>query len=245
MKRIIKHLKENWISHLFETLVVVVGILMAFTLNNWNERRKQEILEIQYLERLVADLAKDTVYYNQRINYAKLAKSELNTFIHEVYEIQESFDDAKKLIGHLFVNTDHLTTNNSAFRELSSTGNLSIFRNQELKESISDYYRLNEELASNIQEFNLVSTQYLVEMSRVVRNFSKFLEHMPYDNPKMFLEGEWEFLNDPSSEKFQSLESMASMYWFRFYEHLDHFQNLKSSSSDLISQIHLELDVRK
>ena len=45
MKKIIKHLQENWIRHGFETQVVMVGILGAFTLNNWNEVRKDRIIE--------------------------------------------------------------------------------------------------------------------------------------------------------------------------------------------------------
>ena len=37
MKKIIKHFKENWIKHGFETLYVIVGILVAFSLDDWNE----------------------------------------------------------------------------------------------------------------------------------------------------------------------------------------------------------------
>jgi hypothetical protein len=32
-----------------EILLVVIGILIALQVNTWNEKRKQEILEIQYL----------------------------------------------------------------------------------------------------------------------------------------------------------------------------------------------------
>ena len=48
MKKIINHLKENWIRHGFETLVVAVGILVAFTLNNWNEGRKTTLEDKRY-----------------------------------------------------------------------------------------------------------------------------------------------------------------------------------------------------
>ena len=53
MQKIIDHLKENWLKHAFETLVVVVGILVAFSLTNWNETRKtaakeQEVLKLLY-----------------------------------------------------------------------------------------------------------------------------------------------------------------------------------------------------
>ena len=56
MKKIINHLKENWIRHGFETLVVTVGILGAFTLSNWSERKKAEIAEIEIYKEIKDDL---------------------------------------------------------------------------------------------------------------------------------------------------------------------------------------------
>ena len=56
MKKIINHLKENWIRHGFETLVVTVGILGAFTLNNWNEWRKDRLKEKEILTDLIENL---------------------------------------------------------------------------------------------------------------------------------------------------------------------------------------------
>ena len=49
MKKIINHLKDNWVQHGFETFVIIVGILGAFLLNSWNEDRNQRIREIQLL----------------------------------------------------------------------------------------------------------------------------------------------------------------------------------------------------
>ena len=40
MMKIIKGFKGNWIRHGFETLYVIVGILVAFSLDDWNESRK-------------------------------------------------------------------------------------------------------------------------------------------------------------------------------------------------------------
>ena len=52
MRKIITHLKENWIRHGFESFVVVVGILGAFALNNWNESLKNSRTEEKLLIRL-------------------------------------------------------------------------------------------------------------------------------------------------------------------------------------------------
>lgn len=59
MKKIINHLTENWIRHGFETLVVTIGILGAFTLNNWNEGRKEEIFERKVLNELRISLLRN------------------------------------------------------------------------------------------------------------------------------------------------------------------------------------------
>ena len=50
MKKIIKHFKNNWYRYGLETLVVIVGILVAFTLNSWNEARKNRALEKAYIK---------------------------------------------------------------------------------------------------------------------------------------------------------------------------------------------------
>lgn len=58
----------------------------------------------------------------------------------------------------------------------------------------------------------------------------------------MYLEGEWDFINDPKSEKFQSMELTALVYYDRNREYLTHFNRLKSLSSNL--KIKLEETLR-
>jgi len=69
MKTIFIHLKENWIKYGFETLAFLVSILVAFSLNNWNEERKDRILEIEILFEIRQNLIQDLADHNQNIDF--------------------------------------------------------------------------------------------------------------------------------------------------------------------------------
>ena len=69
MKKIIEHLRENWIKHGFETLYVIVGILVALSLDSWNEKRKERILEIEILSEIKENLIQDFEDHNQNIRF--------------------------------------------------------------------------------------------------------------------------------------------------------------------------------
>ena len=55
MKKLIKHLMENWIRYGFETLTILMGIVGALTFENWNEDRKDRSKEHILLQQLKGD----------------------------------------------------------------------------------------------------------------------------------------------------------------------------------------------
>lgn len=59
MKRILETLADNWPQYLLEIIVIMVGILGAFLLNNWNEERKEKREEIKTLSELKSNLQSD------------------------------------------------------------------------------------------------------------------------------------------------------------------------------------------
>ena len=54
-----------------EILLVVIGILIALQVNNWNEQRKGNILEAEYYCRLLEDLMQDGEQINALIQLAE------------------------------------------------------------------------------------------------------------------------------------------------------------------------------
>jgi hypothetical protein len=244
--RIFKHLRSDWFRYGFETIAVVVGILVAFALDNWNEERKQDLLEIEYLNGLTADLANDTIYYNHRIANSEWIVEHHMDFIHQMYLTQNSLEDVRELFKNVDYNSEHLTTQNSTYIELINSGNLSILSNTVLKDLIIDYYRENERAAEHVSEFNEVSSRHLVEIGNVVRNYAKLHNFQVdiYDNSFRITKNEWAFINDPLSEKFQTIEYTVVVYRLKHTAFLNHFMHLKDLSVKLINDLQKELAAR-
>ena len=50
-----------------EIILIIFGILIALQINNWNEKRKEGILEKQILREIQDNLMLDTTYFASRI----------------------------------------------------------------------------------------------------------------------------------------------------------------------------------
>jgi translation initiation factor 2 beta subunit (eIF-2beta)/eIF-5 len=66
------HMENNKTTRYFkyaigEIILVVIGILIALQINNWNEERKAKIVETKVVKRLIADVKADSIFYNSRL----------------------------------------------------------------------------------------------------------------------------------------------------------------------------------
>jgi hypothetical protein len=68
MKKIIKHFKKNWIRHGFETFAVLIGVLAAFALNDWNEKRVDRKKEQELLVQIRENVLRNMDELNSDIN---------------------------------------------------------------------------------------------------------------------------------------------------------------------------------
>jgi len=245
-KKAIKHLKKNWIKYGFETFVVIVGILIAFALSNWNENRLQRKLEMQYLKRLVIDLKADSVYYEGRVKRSENEIKINREVIIGMYQSQNSLDEVKDLFNKIGWDTEQLTTQNVTYIEMTNSGQLDIIVNQDLKEAIIQYYMRNEEASKHVSEFNEVSTRFLINagVSANDMRFYKYNDDIYFDTNYITNE-DWSFMNDPTSVKFKALEQALAVYKAKNQEFIEqHFKPLKELASQLIKKVQNELDSR-
>lgn len=129
-----------------EIILVVIGILLALQVNNWNEERKEIKLEKRFLERLYADLDKDIINISNSYN-ANDRRQERALFLLASYDsielIKERpnyFIESIEYAGY----TNNPVINDHTFEEIKSSGQLSIIRNDELRMTLMAYYSARE-----------------------------------------------------------------------------------------------------
>ena len=63
-----------------EIVLVVIGILIALSINNWNEERKTKLKAQVYIDQIINDIGKDTLNINDLIKTAKIEDTYISNY---------------------------------------------------------------------------------------------------------------------------------------------------------------------
>lgn len=133
--------EQNWLTVVVEILVVVVGIVLALQVDNWNSNANERNLEQLYLQRLAEDIQGDMEGFR---NLREIFKNK-HEFIDQLKTIdcceQIRLDPnlwVRRLRYSLFVSLPSIRS--ATFDELAGSGRLAIIQDMELRASIAEYY---------------------------------------------------------------------------------------------------------
>ena len=200
MKKILNHIRKNWIRHGFETLVVTVGILGAFTLNNWNEDRKSGKVELKILEELYAVLKGGALegeleFQKAQITQNKKSKASGELIIKHFDDNLPYHDSLKLHFGK--AHTRYLGLIKAHAYQNAKNYGLGFIANDSLKELLTWTYETNSIWLTELNERN-----NLYENSTVIPVLTELFEsiHMTDDDrDKFMIPIDYESLRDNST----------------------------------------------
>jgi hypothetical protein len=180
-----------------EIILVVLGILIAIQINEWNRGRDLYQQELESYQLIVADLKRDlTLFKAYQGNYSKF----LDTYfgINNIKKGQGSFSSI--LPDHLVMNIEF----NPVTRDNHQT-TIEKFRNVEIREKIGTYFRLLSLVAQARDEFNEL----------IVRESRPFLlkEHNIFNNERVF---------DNNDRTFPPMKRLSTIDTIKLKETMNH-----------------------
>jgi hypothetical protein len=121
-----------------EIILVVIGILIALSINNWNENRKQKIKEIEILSSIQESLKRDKIDLESVIPSNNRIRNSIDLLLNHM-EKDLPYQDSLKY--HFFNSTTTWVANfqKSAFENLKSEG-INLISNKDLRKTIVEYY---------------------------------------------------------------------------------------------------------
>lgn len=167
-----------------EILLVVIGILLALQINNWNEANKAQKLEISTLLELSNGLEKDRNILAGEVSYHEIdlaAILHLETLLTDKNQLYNSEMDT--LFGKVY-GIRYKRLNTAFYEDLKSSG-LQVIRNQDIRRDIVNLFENDYETIEGIQEnetsVNQVNRPYYLENFSAL-NFRKSATPNDFDH---------------------------------------------------------------
>ena len=153
-----KLMEQNKIGKYFkyaigEIILVVIGILIAFQLNNWNEKRKEDAELKEYLFKISQNVTQDI----EQIGSLKIRRDTVRAqaIRSSVALMERDFSNLKELIkGQSVFQEFYFIPNKSGFEALKNSPFLGKINNTKVDSLLTHYYSLVDKTYQNEFSYN-------------------------------------------------------------------------------------------
>jgi len=135
---------SNYLKYAFgEIVLVVIGILIALSINTWNEGRKTKMIEKQIFENLLTSLKKDSTELVRIVDYQEKGIKQHNKIIYSTAsEITSTMskDSISNMLYELFYGAFSFFPKYGVYNSLVSSEGLDIIKSEVIKSKLIDLY---------------------------------------------------------------------------------------------------------
>lgn len=239
-KLILDHKKIQYLKYaLGEIILVVIGILIALQINNWNQTKKDKISLIEYLIKIKSHTKKDLEQLEElakgRKQIADLCKKARNSILNKT-ENDHLF--LFKISGTAFADF-YFKPNSGGYESLKNSEYYGKINNTQLDSLLAKYHRLVDDIAENERSYN----QYTVHQENYLdtqfdRSLILAAAFMPLDSlaTKATPQSEYDqaFIEYTATPAYRNVISLAA---WQFDTMIDQYHELTELGHLIIKEI--------
>jgi len=219
-----------------EIILVMIGILLALQVNNWNELRKTKEKEKVILKEIISDLiVNENNAQNSLIHAYNIGRdSILKTFTHVINHLENKLPYDSILSRHFDVihQSPGLSIKTSGYESLKSSG-MDMIQNDSLRSNIGEYYTVTVESTNGMYtELRDDFYNYILKFPRTL-----FVTKMDKNQRRIQIPTDYEQLLE-NVEYVESLKMFSGIYLInlnRTKEYLNKTKILKEKIEDYIN----------
>ena len=151
-----------WLDKLVDLLVVILGISIAFGIDNWAEGRKDAQTKQRYLVSLQSDLRKDSLGLQSALTQIHAYQTTLDTLFALTSRRNE---EEAEVIAQMMLQlgqTGQFTPEDYTYRALQQTGDISLLDNDSLQIALSRLYDAYQNIEQQQDYLDMIQLEYVV-----------------------------------------------------------------------------------
>ena len=159
-----------------EIVLVVVGILIALQINNWNEERKLKAIADAYVERLINDIVADTTAIHASLSIRRETIANIEAYFEHFNTMKMSINTAIDSAINVQTELWRYFPRNQTYEDMKSTGNLNLLSQpqQKILSELSTFQQacqlFDEKMMAAYYEQAELANNYLERRSFTPRN---------------------------------------------------------------------------
>ena len=232
-----KLLAENKVSKYLiyaigEIVLVVIGILIALSINNWNEERKRKSLIRTYIASLQADLRNDIELLTPEISYIEFDWKKNKSYSSRLSSSNATNDTLIKIARYEFfpsMGGFQNELNLNTYNTLLSTGDINLLESGLLKK-LQNHYTL---VSGHLSDMKMNGQIYTDHTKEYLSSYPTILEHNAING--RLIDSFWENIDqDDLKSKFNGILTARI---FMSYDINDRKNTLLSETEEFVSYL--------
>lgn len=130
-------MKQDWKNHIIELLIVIIGISVAFWLNNVASQNNEKKLETKFIQDLRNDLESDSLILDSNIKFNKRKVELLSNAVELMYEDEQRlYSDSLIQLVLRIGNFDFFNSESFTLKSLLQSGDIKLISSDDLKKEL-------------------------------------------------------------------------------------------------------------